>query len=120
MLLDCPILSQITYQADMEQLRSQVEKVRTGYDMVVVETNRVEAVVNEEASTYVPGSLRGRAFVFSYESGTIVCAADVQVMNADQVDVSAHSQAGWSLNDDLDERIGAAARDNLRTSIPTP
>ncbi len=120
MVPDCPIGLQISYQADMEELQTRIEEIRGGYDMVVVETNRVDAVVDEATSTYVPGSLQGRAFVFNYETSSIVCAADLEVSNSDVVDVSANSQARWELAEDLDRRIGAAARDNLRASAATP
>ena len=116
MVPDCPILDQMSYQTNMEELRTQLEGIRDGYDMVVVETNRVDAVVDAATSTYVPGSLQGRAFVFDYEANAIVCAADLQVANSDEVDVAANSQARWELTNDLDRRIGAAARDGLRAS----
>lgn len=118
MLDDCPILDSLTYERNMEQLQAAVDGVQTGADMVVVETSRVAPVIEQDTRTYIPGTIQGRAFVFDYATGQIVCAAEVSATNSPEIDVASSSQPRWALDEDLALQIGRAARDNLKAIAP--
>lgn len=68
------------------------------------------------ADSYMPGTVRGMAFMYSPEARKIVCAARVDVQNAPQVEIS-YSTSRYDMSGESNKR--AAAQSKLMIDLGT-
>jgi len=97
-------------QADIE---AQMEVVQTTHDLVLVESERVDPVLNGDG-TFEAGRLVVDAYVYRYSDGAIVCHGVVESTNRDVVSTSSQRRNIDSLQSNLEEMVVLGVDDALR------
>jgi hypothetical protein len=74
---------------DLERVQG-IERLR-GHELIVVGKATKPAVL---ADTYVPGTLKGRAYGYSYAEGRLACVADLDVSNTEKIEIHYTAMVG--------------------------
>lgn len=94
---------------------AKLKKEITVHELVVVIDKEVEPVAGE-GTTYTPGQVTGRAYVFSVPKKTVVCAGVIDVKNApDLVTSPKDDEAKQMLFRDLEVRLRQALAVSLKS-----
>jgi hypothetical protein len=76
---------------DLDSARKIAAQLASGYEVVLVQDERVDAALSRASTKgepkFTPGRLRGRAFLYSYATGRVACAASVDATSSREVDV---------------------------------
>jgi hypothetical protein len=99
------------------EIRTYIESLQSGYDLVVAEVSRIEPEL-VTGTTFNPGSLVAQVLVYSHAEQAFVCAGTVAATNRDEV-LRGGLRGIDDLNLDLNRQASQAARDALR-SLTTP
>ena len=104
--------------------RSLMSSARYGHEIVVVaKTARAPRLTS--GSSYEPGVVEGRAYLWSFAEGRVLCAADVKASSSPEVDFTylgtpdAKAEAGrtsrlaTTLEEDLARGVERSAREAL-------
>jgi hypothetical protein len=84
---------------------------------VVVVATKYQGPVVGNATRYSAGELAGRAYLYDFGAGAVLCAADVRATNSDAVSYASRSTVeslGYTLERDLHLRLESAIVDAMR------
>jgi len=72
---------------DFVERAKKVASTQLNWDLVLVVEKETLSLVNLEAKTFTPGTLKGTAYLFDYEKRAVVCLAPVEAENSGSIDV---------------------------------
>lgn len=115
-------------QREGEPTKSHLQRTRDLADEVGIEVFLVGEVSEPVvlADSYVPGRVRGTVFVYSAEARKVVCAADIDVENASEVnieyttsnyDVTGAGNKRAAATSKLEQDLGQRTRQAIRASL---
>ena len=105
----------------LEFYRAYLARFDWELDIVAEENRRPE----HNGTAFVGGRVKGRAYLYDYKKGAVVCASDVDATNSSsqilEIDPRDKNVRGHqSLEDDLDGRAFEQAVNGLAPAVKTP